>query len=178
MFTLQLIMMLAAGIFVGWALFWYLSQRRRAVLVIVDERGGVQAYRARRAPGGIAGRTLNGWHTYPADMVYREAAVTGVNMAVYVAGAEYLPLANHDALEAGRHGIAFGAMFKSGGDLLRFIQMGAAAAVLGSVIWFSLSLGGVQSAMVAQAAQLQVVNETVAKGLVCKVDDGGSEPAD
>ena len=151
------------------AAWWLLARQRsraRARLVVYDGERLV-VYVARLKDGHLLVPALGKDFKYPRSIV-RLADNTSDTAAgdVYVMGVQAIALAQHDALEVGRQSIVFSSLFKSGGDLLRILQMAAVLVPIVAAVWSTLQVGGLQGAVNSLAVDVKLVREVVSKPLV------------
>lgn len=148
--------------------FWFVRFRhkRSKLYVVLYDGLAFRGYMGVRDGAGIKCNTESGFITYPFNVLVRVLINPISGLSVYVGAMAGVPLAQHEALEIGRQGIAFSAMFKSGGDLLRWLQIGALVVPIGVAIWLTLQFGNVINTLNANTADLKVVRDVVSRPLV------------
>jgi len=132
--------------------------RRRWVCLVWDGVSWITT-RARVGDHGIEVLKLGTWVTLTSELVYD----VGRYLVVAI---DAVPLADHVALEKARNHIALSAVFRSGGDLMRYLQIAAVAVpiLVSLYIGYSMSSYGETLAKVSELITLIGANPTIGGG--------------
>lgn len=110
--------------------------RRRWRCLLYDGRQWVVT-KARQGDAGIEFRYAGTWVTVTQEIVYD----VGRYLVVAV---EPVALADHTALERARHQIALHALFESGGDMMRYLQIAAVVVPVLAAIYIAVTISSFQ----------------------------------
>ena len=162
----SLLLVLVAGVFVGWSANRFLSARqsvklggRSTIVGAIYDGSTYTVYPAKQNEAGFEiGGTL-----YPAG-VCRVGDAGSIRMVLVAADA--VALANHRTLEVARQTIALRALFKGGGDLRRWLEIAAVTIPIVVYLLLYSSFGAVQNTLNQQSADLKMVKEQLSKPLV------------
>jgi len=132
--------------------------RRRWVCLVYDGSNWLVT-RARVSDHGIEVLKLGSWITLTSELVYD----AGRYLIVAI---DSVALADHVALERARSQIALSAVFRSGGDLMRFLQLAAVIVPLlvSLYIGYSMSSYGDTMASISELITLLKLNPVVGGG--------------
>lgn len=141
--------------------YWWRSRqasstpsRRASVYVVLHDGSSSWLYDAERLPTGsfrVAGAE------YPAAVARLVDDVAGFGAPLYIVAVEPLALTKHRELEQYRTHIIKGAIFKSGGDLMELLRIGAAAAVIACALFVYMSVSALSGQFAAQEASLKAI---------------------
>ena len=132
--------------------------RKRWTAIVYD--GNVWTVtRARVGDHGIEVRRLASWITLTSELV----TDLGKYLIITI---DAVPLADHVALEKARNHIALSAVFRSGGDLMRYLQIAAVVVpiLVSLYIGYSMSSYGTTMASIQELITLLGANPTVGGG--------------
>lgn len=159
---------------------YFLAGRRRSgskmryLAAVYNGSAWLTYEHVKRDAGGIEVQTDAGPVVYP----YNVASLVRIDhdRALYVVAAEQVPLATHEALEAGRKLILVKHLFKGGGDFMMFFQIGSYAVPILICIYLAMSFGGVSRRIDDLAASTKQVQEIVSKPLVVQGNEQLPKP--
>lgn len=132
--------------------------RRRWVCLVYDGTTWLVT-RARVGDHGIEVLKLGTWITLTSELVHDAGRYL-------IVAADAIPLADHVALEKARNHIALSAVFRSGGDLMRYLQIAAVVVpiLVSLYIGWSMSSYGQTLAQVQELITLLGANPTIGGG--------------
>lgn len=133
--------------------------RRRWVCFVYDGGVWIQT-RARVGDHGIEVLRLASWITLTSELV--------TDLGRYlIVSIDAVPLADHVALEKARSHIALSAVFRSGGDLMRYLQIAAVVVpiLVSLYIGYSMSSYGATMAQVSELITMLGMNPTISGGV-------------
>lgn len=160
---MQTILVALAGVFVGFFAARVLASRARSsksvTLLLVYDGATLNLYPARVTPEGVSGGSDS---ELPHGSLYK-LSVPGV--VLYVSAIERVALADHALMRKARYSVALKALFRSGGDLLFYLQVAALLVPLLLSISIWSSLGNVNATMTAVRADMMVVRDAISKPL-------------
>lgn len=136
---------------------------RRAPCYVLVYDGSARAYKGVRVPGGVQVTTDAGPIVYPESVVSKVAIDGNPALPLYLVAAAPIPLAEHEALETGRMGIAFSEMFKPESRWINVLRAGAFIAPIVAALWLTLSFSTVSSTLTSNTADLKLVRQAIEK---------------
>lgn len=153
----------------GLLVYWWRSRSQRpasasaSLYVLLHDGSSSWLYPAERLENGafrVAGAE------YPAGEVRLVDDLVGLGAPLYVIAIEPFALTKHRAMEQYRATIIKGALFKSGGDVMELLRIGAAASVIAAAIFIYMSVSSLGGQISRQEAILQKVDRTLSSPLV------------
>ena len=126
--------------------------RRRWRCMLFDGRQW-HVTKARQGDAGIEFRFGGTWVTITQEIVYD----TGKYLIVAV---EPVALADHLALERVRHQIALRALFESGGDVMRYLQIGAVVVPVLAAIYVAVTVSSFQGYATEVSALMNLLKDS------------------
>lgn len=153
MISVQLVLGLLAGLGLGYVLARRGRSLKSAWLLTFDGSGWL----AEPATVLKSGNIRVGSVEHSIGLCRR--VVSSASVQFFVLAAEPVPLADHRMLEQSRRAILTGALFRTGGDIMQLLQIGAVVAVIASSIYVYSSVASLHSAVARQQVVLEAVQK-------------------
>lgn len=109
--------------------------------------------KARMGDSGIEFRHAGTWVTITQEITYELGRVL-------IVAVEPVALSDHTALERARHQIALHALFESGGDMMRYLQIGAVVVPLLVAVYLSYKIAAVDDLVTSVKAVLALLENS------------------